>query len=130
MQLLDANGEPTGFLHIHLAIFSFFTELRPRSLKSARLVCRTWSQFIKTQMWMNKKIRKRLEKRLGKQWRMDQPMTMTRELVLGVNTKVDRICCNENNVAVFCRDVRSGREEEDEECGGRERLFAPDELNN
>ena len=58
MKLLDANGEATAFLHIHLAIF---LDLDPRSLKSARLVCKEWSQFIKSQLWMDKKMRKRLQ---------------------------------------------------------------------
>ena len=62
MQLLDMNGDPTAFLHIHLAIF---TELGPNSLKSARLVCRNWSKFIKTQMWLKEKTKKILEKRLA-----------------------------------------------------------------
>ena len=35
MQLLDVNGEPTAYLHIHMAIF---LGLGPKSLKSARQV--------------------------------------------------------------------------------------------
>ena len=37
MQLLDVNGEPTAYLHIHMAIF---LELGPKSLKSASQVSR------------------------------------------------------------------------------------------
>ena len=78
MQLLDVNGEPTAYLHIHMAIF---LGLGPKSLKSASQVSREWRKFINTQIWMNKKIRNRLEKKLVKQWRMKQPMR--REIVLG-----------------------------------------------
>ena len=100
MKLLDVNGEPTAFLHIHLAIF---LELGPKSLKSARLVSRDWNRFIKSQIWMNKKVRKGLEKRLAQQWRMKRPMT--RQLVLGEERMVDMICCNETHFAIFCRAV-------------------------
>ena len=71
MELLDVNGKTTAFLHIHRAIF---LELDARSLKSARQVSRQWNMFIKSQLWMNKKMRKRLEKRLAEQWRGNQPM--------------------------------------------------------
>ena len=56
--------------HVHLDIF---LQLDPKSLKSARQVSRAWSQFIKSQLWMNMKGRKRLEERLAKQWRLSQP---------------------------------------------------------
>ena len=104
MQLLDVNREPTAFLHIHLA---FFMELGPKSLKSARQVCKEWNQFIKSQIWMNKEMRKRLEKRLVQQWRMNQPSK--RELQFGEKRddwrEVVSVCCNETHVAVFCRVV-------------------------
>ena len=102
MKLLDVNGEPTAFLHIHLAIF---LELGPNSLKSARLVSRDWNRFIKSQIWMNKKIRNVLEQRLVQQWRMKRPVR--RQLVLGEERMVDMICCNETHLAIFCAAVET-----------------------
>ena len=52
MQLLDVDGKPTAFLHIHLTIFM---ELDPKSLKSARQVSKEWNLFIRSQLWMNRK---------------------------------------------------------------------------
>ena len=104
MKLIDVNGQPTAYLHIHLIIF---LELDPKSLKTARQVSKEWDHFIRSQLWMNKNMRKRLEKRLVKQWRMNQPMR--RDLELGGDTVVDMICCNETHVAVFCRVVGAVR---------------------
>ena len=101
MQLLDVNGEPTAYLHIHLAIF---LKLDAKSLKSARQVSRDWNKFITTQIWMNKKMRKRLKQKLDKQWRRNLPVR--RELVLGDEGMVDilMMCCNETHLAVFLDD--------------------------
>ena len=89
MKLLDVNGEPTPFLHIHLIIF---LQLDPKSLKSARLVSREWCKFVKSQIWINKKMRKRLEQRLVEQWRRKQPSR--REFVLRDDMVVERMSCS------------------------------------
>ena len=56
--------------------------LDPSDLKSARLVCRNWDRFIKTQLWGSDKAgRKQLEKRLERRWR--QVMPWRREIQMG-----------------------------------------------
>ena len=77
--------------------------LDPSDLKSARLVCRKWDNFIKAQLWgRGKRGRKQLEKRLERRWKQVMPWRREIQIVEGdIELKVRSVCCNDLKMAVF-----------------------------
>ena len=80
--------------------------LDPSDLKSARLVCKTLDNFIKTQLWGSAtRGRKQLEKKLERRWK--QVMPWRREIEIG-DIRVSSVCCNDLKMAVFFENEEYG----------------------
>ena len=67
-QLMKLDAGPQKF------VADCFLLLQPAELKACRLVCTTWSKFIKKEVWENPRGRKRLSEKLVQLWKTADPL--------------------------------------------------------